>query len=135
MKFYAKAKRTPTVIIVSLIDIFAILLIFVIVTTTFKKMQPEVSIRLPESTTAGPSDEAEAPVILSITKDSEIVFGEQNTTLDKLPALVGVVVLSKQRIALRADEEAPFGLIIKVLDILKTAGVTSGVSAFTQSQP
>lgn len=135
MKFYAKAKRTPTVIIVSLIDIFAILLIFVIVTTTFKKMQPEVAIRLPESTTAGPSDQDNPPVILSLSKDSDIILNGQSTTIEELPALVEAMVKSKQRIALSADEAAPFGLIIKVLDALKSAGVTSGVSAFTQAEP
>ncbi len=133
MKFYAKPKRTPTVIIVSLIDIFAILLIFVIVTTTFKKMQPEVAIKLPESTTAGATDEQDPPVILSITKESEITFGEAPTTLEELPALLESTVASQKRIALKADEEAPFGLIIRVLDTLKKAGVTSNVSAFTKS--
>ena len=39
MNFYTKKRRMPQVIIVSLIDIFAILLIFVIVTTTFKGKQ------------------------------------------------------------------------------------------------
>ena len=52
MKFYTRPRRTPQVIIVSLIDIFAILLIFVIVTTTFKRIQPEVTIKLPESKSA-----------------------------------------------------------------------------------
>ena len=36
MNFYPKRRRVPQIMIVSLIDIFAILLIFVIVTTTFK---------------------------------------------------------------------------------------------------
>ena len=45
MRFYAKRKRTPQVIIVSLIDIFAILLIFFIVTTTFKTAESELSIK------------------------------------------------------------------------------------------
>ena len=52
MRFYVKRKRTPQIIIVSLIDIFAMLLIFFIVTTTFKTAQSELSIKLPESKTA-----------------------------------------------------------------------------------
>ena len=54
MRFYVKRKRTPQIIIVSLIDIFAMLLIFFIVTTTFKTAQSELSIKLPESKTAPP---------------------------------------------------------------------------------
>ncbi|MEP6668499.1 MAG: biopolymer transporter ExbD, partial [Chthoniobacter sp.] len=72
MKFYARPRRTPQVIIVSLIDIFAILLIFVIVTTTFKKIQPQVTIKLPESKSAVSSDSSDEPVLLSITVDEEI---------------------------------------------------------------
>ena len=47
MNFYPKRRRMPQVMIVSLIDIFAILLIFVIVSTQFRKEQPAVTIRLP----------------------------------------------------------------------------------------
>ena len=49
MRFYTRKKRTPQLIIVSLIDILAILLIFFIVSTTFRKEQPRLQINLPES--------------------------------------------------------------------------------------
>lgn len=134
MKFYARPKRTPTVIIVSLIDIFAILLIFVIVTTTFKSMQPEVAIKLPETTTASATDEQNPPVVLAVTKEGDLTFAEAETTLEELPALLESTIAAKKRIALKADQNAPFGRIIQVLEVLKKAGVTSGVSAFTQNK-
>ena len=59
MTFYRRKRRMPQVIIVSLIDIFAILLIFVIVTTTFKKAQPQVTIKLPESKSAVVADKSD----------------------------------------------------------------------------
>ena len=52
MKFYTRQRRMPQVIIVSLIDVFVILLIFTIVTTTFKQDQPAVTIALPEDVQA-----------------------------------------------------------------------------------
>ena len=52
MNFLPRRRRKPEIIIVSLIDIFAILLIFVIVNTTFRREQPGVTIKLPESKTA-----------------------------------------------------------------------------------
>ena len=74
MKFYTRKRRMPQVIIVSLIDIFAILLIFVIVTTTFKEpprlRSPRSTIKLPESKTAVASETRAEPVILSITEDA-----------------------------------------------------------------
>ena len=51
----------PAVIIVSLIDILAILLIFVIVTTTFRRDQPAVVIKLPESKHRGSHGRSRRP--------------------------------------------------------------------------
>ena len=52
MNFAVRKRRAPSIIIVSLVDILTILLIFFVVSTTFKKDQPEVQINLPESKTA-----------------------------------------------------------------------------------
>ena len=37
-------------------------------------------------------------------------------------------------LALKADERAPFGVIIRVLDALKEAGITGNLPAFTESK-
>jgi biopolymer transport protein ExbD len=63
MRFYVKRKRTPQIIIVSLIDIFAMLLIFFIVTTTFKTAESELSIKLPESKTATQAENPTDPIV------------------------------------------------------------------------
>src|ERR1700675_103075 len=89
MRFYVKRKRTPQIIIVSLIDIFAMLLIFFIVTTTFKTAETELSIKLPESKTATQAENPTDPVVLAITSDEKIVLdGRPLNSLDDLgPAL------------------------------------------------
>ena len=135
MNFYARRRRSPQVIIVSLIDIFAILLIFVIVTTTFKTAQPEVSIKLPESKTAVAADKVREPLLLSISENDELFLGANKLTIDELrPA---IEQLMKQTpaplLALNADKKAAFGTVIKVLDVLKEAGVKGNLSAFTES--
>src|SRR5260370_37556324 len=77
MRFYAKRKRTPQVIIVSLIDIFAMLLIFFIVTRTFKTAESQLSIKLPVSKTATQAENPTDPIVLAITYDEEIVLGDR----------------------------------------------------------
>src|SRR5436853_6362951 len=84
MKFYARQRRMPQVIIVSLIDIFAILLIFVIVTTTFKSEQPAVTIKLPESKTAVVADRGDEALKLSISEKEEIFLGAKKVNLPEL---------------------------------------------------
>ena len=135
MKFYPRKRRMPTVIIVSLIDIFAILLIFVIVTSTFKSPQPEVVIKLPEAK-SGKADRAPTdPMKLSITKDDEMSLDGKPVTPDDLKdALVKAMADAPNRpLALNADTKASFGFIIKVLDILKEAGVKN-IPAFTEKK-
>ena len=134
MKFYARPRRTPQVIIVSLIDIFAILLIFVIVTTTFKKLQPEVTIKLPESKSAVSADSSDEPVVLSITDDEEIFLDAKKVSLDELTAAVQKLIAEKGRpnLAMKADKKVSYGFLIQVLDALKEAGVKGNLSAFTE---
>lgn len=127
----------PSVIIVSLIDILAILLIFVIVTTTFRRDQPEIVIKLPESTSAVAAPNPAQPAVLSIGPkgESEIFLEKEHVTLEDLKAALTEMlrVTPDRPLALQADTNAPFGVIIKVLDILKEAGVKN-LPAFTEKQ-
>ena len=136
MKFYARPRRTPQVIIVSLIDIFAILLIFVIVTTTFKKIQPEVTIKLPESKNAVSSDSSEEPVVLSVSETEDIFLDAKKVSLHELTSAVQKLIAEKGRpnLAMKADKKVSYGFLIKVLDALKEAGVKGNLSAFTEKK-
>ncbi|HEY3899650.1 MAG TPA: biopolymer transporter ExbD [Chthoniobacter sp.] len=136
MKFYARQRRMPQVIIVSLIDIFAILLIFVIVTTTFKRVQPVVTIKLPESKSAVSADGSAEPVVLSISEDEEIFLDDKKISLEELTASVKKLLASnvKVSLAMKADKKVSYGLLIQVLDALKEAGVKGNLSAFTEKK-
>lgn len=136
MRFYTRKRRNPSIIIVSLIDILAILLIFFIVTTTFRKDLPSLKINLPESKTAeaaaAPKNE---PLVLKVKSEKEISLGDQPVNLPDLAAkLTAARSQAPDRpIALQADREAPFGLVVQVLDALKAAGIKN-IPAFTQPQ-
>lgn len=136
MRFYTRKRRAPSIIIVSLIDILAILLIFFIVTTTFKKDQPQMQINLPESKTAEASKEAKKePLILEVAGEDRISLDNKSVGLDGLAAALKNARESypDRPIAMKADKTAPFGVVVKVLDALKEAGVKN-IPAFTQSQ-
>lgn len=136
MKFYARRRRMPQVIIVSLIDIFAILLIFVIVTTTFRREQPAVTIKLPESKTAVAAESAETPVVLTVSAAEEIFLDARQVTIDELKAAINGMVTknAKQPLALNVDTKAPFGTVIRVMDILREAGVKGNLAAFMETK-
>ena len=135
MKFYSRKRRMPSVIIVSLIDILAILLIFVIVTTTFKRDQPAVVINLPDSKTASAAPTQTDPAVLSISSDQKLFLDNKPVELaDLKDALVQMLAANPNRaLALNADKAAPFGLVISVMDVLKEANVRN-VPAFTEQK-
>ena len=136
MRFYSRKRRAPSIIIVSLIDILAILLIFFIVTTTFRKNQPQLQINLPESKSAEQAPaEKDEPVVLSVKSANEISLDGKPVSLEMLAdALKTVRAQTPTRpIAMQADREAPFGVVVKVLDALKEAGVKN-IPAFTQPE-
>ena len=136
MRFYTRKRRAPSIIIVSLIDILAILLIFFIVTTTFRRNQPQLQINLPESKSAEQAPaEKDEPVVLSVKSVDEISLDGKPVTLDLLAdALKTVRAQAPARpIAMQADREAPFGVVVKVLDALQDAGIKN-IPAFTQPE-
>ncbi len=134
MNFYAKKRKMPQVIIVSLIDIFAILLIFVIVTTTFKRAQPSVTIKLPESKTAVSAKKSDEPVVLTISENEEIFLDAKKVTVDQLKTEVTKLVDRKgtPALAMSADKRISYGFLIQVLDALKEAAVKGNLSALTE---
>ena len=134
MNFFPRRRRKPEVIIVSLIDIFAILLIFVIVTTTFKSEQPAVTIKLPESKTAVVADRGDEALKLSISEKEEIFLGAKKVTLEELRGELDKLLAlpNPPKLALAADRRAPVGMLISVLDVLKQAGVKGELAAFTE---
>jgi biopolymer transport protein ExbD len=136
MRFYSRKRRSPSIIIVSLIDILAILLIFFIVTTTFRKNQPQLQINLPESKTAELSPaEKQEPAVLRVKSAEQITLDEKPVTLEDLAeTLKNLRIQAPSRsIAMQADRAAPFGVVVKVLDALRDAGIKN-IPAFTQPE-
>jgi len=135
MRFYVKHKRTPQIIIVSLIDIFAMLLIFFIVTTTFKTAQSALSINLPESKTASQSNNPTQPVVLAITSQEEIFLGDRQLSIEDLaPALKELQEKDPKRpLAMSASKDVSFGFLVQILDSLKQAGIKN-LPTFTQQK-
>ncbi|MEI6071994.1 MAG: biopolymer transporter ExbD [Verrucomicrobiae bacterium] len=135
MRFYTRKRRSPVIILVSLIDILAILLIFFIVTTTFRKDQPRLQINLPESKSADAAAGSKEPLILQVKSAEDISLNNEPVTLDSLPAALRAArgAAPDRPIAMQADREAPFGVVVKILDALKQAGIKN-IPAFTQPE-
>jgi len=95
-----------------------------VVSTTFKKDQPEVQINLPESKTATNAPAELEHAIVSVDQNDEIKLDGRTLGVDELEAAVrNLPPTRKSSLALQADKKASFGAIVKVMDALKLAGV------------
>jgi biopolymer transport protein ExbD len=134
MKFAVKKRRAPSIIIVSLVDILTILLIFFVVSTTFKKDQPEVQINLPDSKTAVKSPAEMEHALITVDQNDDIQLDGRAVSADELETAVrDLPPTRKSSLALQADKKASYGTIIKVMDSLKLAGVKN-LPAFTREE-
>ncbi|HEY2800731.1 MAG TPA: biopolymer transporter ExbD [Chthoniobacterales bacterium] len=132
MKFAVRKRRAPSIIIVSLVDILTILLIFFVVSTTFKTDQPEVQINLPESKTSTSKPAELQHAIVSVDANDGLKLDGKTIAVEKLQeAITNLPPERKSSLVLKADTKASFGIIVKVMDALKLAGVKN-LPAFTQ---
>ncbi|SDU01925.1 biopolymer transport protein ExbD/biopolymer transport protein TolR [Verrucomicrobium sp. GAS474] len=124
MRFRNKPHRTPIINIVSLIDILCIILIFFVVTSIFRREEPQIKLDLPESSQAKASQQT-TPEIITVTEDEKVYLGPTLITVAEL----GPLLKSKRdadpraRFALKSSKKAPFGIVIKVMDAVKIAGI------------
>jgi biopolymer transport protein ExbD len=134
VKFAVRKRRAPSIIIVSLVDILTILLIFFVVSTTFRKDQPEVQINLPESKTATTAPAELEHAILTVSENDEVKLDGQTIAVEDLESAVrNLSETRRSSLALQADKKASFGIIVKVMDALKLAGVKN-LPAFTRGE-
>ena len=138
MRFSRKKRdRTPAVIIVSLIDVLLVVLIFLMVTTTAKKLEPAFKLNLPNSKESKPGVGEDKPFVVQVATNFPYFFiGDRPTTLDKLQSELAEAVKRQPnlRVTVRADRMAPFGEIVKLIDATKVAQVSS-LNFATEKQP
>lgn len=134
MKIAVRKRRAPSIIIVSLVDILTILLIFFVVSTTFKRDQPEVQINLPDSKTSTKTSSELEHAIVSVNENDEVRLDGQVLAVEELESSVrNLPATRRAALALQADKKASFGTIVKVMDALKLAGVKN-LPAFTRGE-
>ena len=137
MHFYVRKRRTtPAVIIVALIDVLIVLVIFLLVTTTFKQ-QAALKLQLPESSQGQKSGANEnPPFVVSIDTNGVYFVEKLPVTFDQLKDRLKSEAAKNPNLILdiNADENAPWGKVVKVRDAAAAAGIKS-LRALTKQPP
>lgn len=106
-----------------LIDMVFLLLIFFMVTTVFVQ-ETGVEINRPQASTAEAL--AQNSILVALTQEGEIFHANTKLTNDQLQSTLHDILATRQLpVIILADENAPAGLLVKLIDCCKLAGATN----------
>lgn len=103
------------------VDVMLVLLVVFLVTAPMLFRGIDVRVPRTETRTVQPEER----LVLSVTKEGAIFVGEQPITLARLERVLTSLRQRNPKAAvfLRADERAAYGAVVKVMDVVKKAGI------------
>ncbi len=119
-----KAPRTTLseINVTPLVDVMLVLLIIFMITAPMMQQGLEVQLPVAGGTTQ-PSLEKE--IVLTVTKNGTIYLNQTVYALEALRPKLQALYKNRrdQRLFLRADTKVPYGVVVRVMDEVKKAGV------------
>lgn len=126
MRFTQGRRRAaPSVIIVSLIDVLLVVLIFLMVSTTFRQT-PSVKLALPEAKHTDPAGVSPDKLVITIARTEPHLFlGKRPVAFEKLQEELIAMARAQTNltVAIQADEGATWKQIMQVMQSAKGANI------------
>lgn len=124
--------RPPRLMIIPMIDIIFFLMVFFLFSTLQMVYQKSMPVNLPVASSS--HQEAPKPVAITLMKDGTISIGDTVVSIEEIkPRVEQLADKADTPVILRADENVKHGKVIKVMDEIKSAGVTK-LSIATQEK-
>ncbi len=129
MQFRPRQRRSaPPVIIISLIDVLMVVLIFLVVSTTFKDRLPAIDLALPDSRTQDLTAVGDGPLTIQIKAlpphweiDGKVMTSFEMERIFRARAAEKPDVM----LIIQSDKAAPFGAVVTARDTARIAGITN----------
>ena len=105
-----------------LVDVMLVLLVIFMVTAPMIQQGVEVGVpRVKASALPGKEEQ----FVVSITRNQEIYLNDTKLGLDQLTEKLQAIALARpdREVFVRADEEVPYGTVIKTMAAIKAAGI------------
>ncbi len=105
------------------VDVMLVLLVIFMVTAPL--LQQGIDVDLPETTTQ-PLRLSDEPLILTVREDGKTFLARQEIPFEDLPDKLEAIFEGRddKEIFLRADQKAPYGLVVKAMAAVRAAGAT-----------
>lgn len=121
MKFKRRMKiEKGTVDLTPLINVFFLLLIFFMFTSSFI-FQPGIRVSLPRAVTSEVIQEEGA--VLIITKGGKIYLGDREVSYDELSSKLRLIAKGKGALLIKADSDASLGRVVEIWDMCRREGI------------
>jgi biopolymer transport protein ExbD len=121
---YFGAESKVRIEIIPMIDIMMFLLVFFMLATLSMVQGSGLKMNLPQSSTAAPVESAK--LTLGVNKDGALFVENQPITEDELAArLKSITAEKKVDVIIMGDEGTEYQKIVKAMDVVRGAGVTS----------
>ena len=134
MEFKTQKKKATLINITSLIDVLFLLLIFMMVSSTFME-EPGIKLDLPETKSAPSVKKSE--YTLSVKQGGELYLNEKSVLLGDLESSLKSTLaeMKDESLILKGDTNIPYGQVVKIMDIVKKSGVKKLIIATRQGTP
>jgi biopolymer transport protein TolR len=103
-----------------LVDVMLVLLVIFMVTTPM--LQRGTDVQLPQAQHSDVKEEER--INLSVTREGRIFVNETEVPRNQLAERIAALTRTRERVVhFRGDVQVPYGLVIEVMDALKSAGI------------
>jgi biopolymer transport protein TolR len=107
--------------LVPLIDVLLVVLFFYMIVSPMLSRGLDVNLPKSEANTIKPEDR----IVLTVTRNQELFIEKERVSLSRLKSVLDSIRKTKPlvNVYLRADRDAPYGVVMQVMDVVKRAGI------------
>ena len=126
LRFRPAARELPSINLTPLIDILFIVLMFLVLTATYRD-RSALDFRLPDAETGASVDAEMSDVVrLVVEADGAILVSDRRVSLVELQReLIAAADAKVQTALLAADERSSHGRVVEVMDRVRQAGIVN----------
>ena len=119
-----RARKTPELNIIPMIDIMFFLLVFFMLSTMYMIDLKTIPVKLPQSAHA--ATDTATTFAVTMKADGSVYLGDEQTDVQTLLMQAGAEQKKNKNFAvvIRAEKNLEYGEVIKLVDKLKGAGIT-----------